>query len=151
MASIGRNKQKRSLFLAGLALVIFLTGGPAWANGLILCVCHDGHISLESTCQPLECCPGDFSLEAAPRAGANVCTDASEERPCLDVTLLTPSGQVHLLPTKASIAQDVVCLVIVDESAARLAQAPKANPRGIFRALFPSTDTLLKKTTVLLI
>jgi hypothetical protein len=151
MASIGRHKQWRSLFLAGLALVIFLTGGPAWANGLILCVCHDGHISLESTCRPLECCPGDSSLEAAPGAGAIVCSDASEEHPCLDVPLLLPSGQVHLLPTKASIAHDVVTLVIVDESSVRLAQVPKGNPRDISRTLFPSTDTLLKKTTVLLI
>lgn len=151
MASIGRNKRWRSLFLAVLALVIFLTGGPAWANGLILCVCHDGHVSLESTCRPLECCPGDYSFEAASGAGANVCSDASEEHPCLDVTLLTPSGQVHLLPTKASIAQDVVNLVVMDESSVRLAQAPEANSRDIFRALFPSTNTLLKKTTVLLI
>jgi hypothetical protein len=150
MASIGRKKQS-SLFLAGLAVVIFLTGGPAWANGLILCVCHDGHISLESTCQPLECCPSDFSLSAAPGAGANVCSNSSEEHPCLDVTLLTPSGQVHLLPTKASIAQGVMTLVIVDDAAVRLAQAPKANSRDISKTLFPSTDTLLKKTTVLLI
>jgi hypothetical protein len=99
----------------------------------------------------LECCPGDFSFDAAPGAGVNVCSDASEEHPCLDVTLLTPSGQVHLLPTKASTVQNVASPAIVDESAVRLAQAPTANLRDISKALFPSTDTLLKKTTVLLI
>jgi hypothetical protein len=47
--------------------------------------------------------------------------------------------------------QNVASPAIVDESAVRLAQAPTANLRDISKALFPSTDTLLKKTTVLLI
>ncbi|GMV90289.1 MAG: hypothetical protein AMXMBFR82_00670 [Candidatus Hydrogenedentota bacterium] len=81
---------------------MFLTGGPAWAGGLVLCVCHDGHVSLETTCQPLDCCPDDFAMDAANAGDLLVCADANEEHPCVDVPLLLYSGKPLLVPVKTS-------------------------------------------------
>lgn len=104
MAIIGVNSRWRTLCLAVLACVMFLTGGPAWAGGLILCVCHDGHVSLETTCQPLDCCPDDFAVDAANAGDLLVCADANEEHPCVDVPLLLYSGKPVLVPAKSTVS-----------------------------------------------
>ncbi len=152
MAFIGQNSGWRTLCLAALACVMFLTGGPAWAGGLILCVCHDGHVSLETTCQPLDCCPDDFAVDAADTGGVMVCADASEEHPCVDVPLLLYSGKPVLVPAKSTVSSPSFSVtaelpfestgVLPTTTAARFAV-------GDARVL--PFETVLSRSTVLLI
>lgn len=102
-ASNGNNSYMQVPLVALLVAVVFLTGGPAWAGGLVLCVCHDGHLSLETTCQPLDCCPDDFAVDSADAGDLLECADAGEEHPCVDVPLLLYSGKPVLVPAKTSV------------------------------------------------
>lgn len=48
------------------------------ATGAVVCLCHDGHISIESRCNPVQCCPEDIAgpgddaaLDAIPGSAHN--------------------------------------------------------------------------------
>jgi hypothetical protein len=65
---------------------------PGAHTGLTLCICHDGHFSLETDCAPARCCPIDecSATETAP-IGAFDAQSTSGEHPCIDIALLPGS------------------------------------------------------------
>jgi hypothetical protein len=109
-------------------------------------------MSLETTCRPIECCPDDFSMDAAPDASvALACNDADNEHPCFDFPLLMPSGQNRILPTKVTSTPIVEVAVEYAESAAIASTTPRETFVAAYGPACQPLDTLLKQTVVLLI
>lgn len=52
-------------------------------TGLVLCVCHDGHITIEAQCNPSLCCPEDGADFAS--SGPAVYTGIAAAHPCVDL------------------------------------------------------------------
>ncbi|MCC6698276.1 MAG: hypothetical protein IT365_21815 [Candidatus Hydrogenedentes bacterium] len=67
-----------------LAVFTALTGETGWAEQLVLCICHEGDVSLEWGCTPVECCPDDID-GASP--GTSV-ADPAHQHDCIDLPLL---------------------------------------------------------------
>ena len=82
-SSVLHNFARRSTFAFLLALISLL---PAFAAaGLVVCVCHDGHVSIEASCDPVYCCP-DEACKMTTRSETALST-AQTAHPCVDIVL----------------------------------------------------------------
>lgn len=79
-ASIGAFRVSSAFFLS--TLVGFFS--TLLATGAVVCLCHDGHISIESRCNPVQCCPEDGTT-ASTTPSADTRTDSGHA--CIDLAL----------------------------------------------------------------
>ncbi|MCF6284933.1 MAG: hypothetical protein L3K26_07070 [Candidatus Hydrogenedentes bacterium] len=76
------------------------------AAGLVLCICHDGHVSIEANCASVDCCPEEACLLAdnvqsrvtvSNSTPLHSCVDLSFDRVALEAALIR-SDEALILP-----------------------------------------------------
>ncbi len=71
--------------LAFMVLVIPMASTLA-AAGLVLCICHDGHVSIEASCAPVDCCPEEACLLADNAQSRVVLSNLAPLHSCVDLS-----------------------------------------------------------------
>lgn len=145
----GMKKQSRfgrttSVCACFVAMYVAALGGAS--QGLILCLCSDGHVTVEVQCQPDECCPAGNPDAAL----AGFLSEPGSAEPCIDIplffegqefnvqrTVATPSP-LHTLAFAALAASD--CL---NPATARIERQIPGNPPPSTAHLALSSDVLL--------
>lgn len=88
----------RTLFCSMLcACCIFISGtASAVGDGIVLCICHDGHIRLEIDCSKSFCCPEDkCANEQDSGLTAWLMTSPEPTHSCVDIPLIGSDAQVR--------------------------------------------------------
>lgn len=97
----GMKKQSRfgrttSVCACFIAMYVAALGGAS--QGLILCLCSDGHVTVEVQCQPDECCPA--SNPGAALAG--FLSEPGSADPCIDIPLFFEGQEFNVQRTVAT-------------------------------------------------
>jgi hypothetical protein len=103
-------------------VLIALLALPGGAEGLVLCLCHDGHVQVEFGCEPESCCPpaecsvahedGTDEAHMPAHTKQHSCTDIPlpagttelAAAPAAPLQKLTPSVQLPAVPTVTLLA-----------------------------------------------
>jgi hypothetical protein len=121
-----------------MLLLLTVVATPVRSEGLLLCICADGHISLELSCDTSECCADDQSFVVlSPNAMGAVAMPAPVTH-CTDIPLLAASEPAlrqkgaEKSTSRITAPIDPACvsakLLRVDESHSRPAVAPVVIP-----------------------
>lgn len=99
-------RKRRTLAVALLFLTVFPVF-PAEAAGAVLCLCAQGHITLETDCAGTQCCDLHGASEPAHDACGTACTLANVPLPesgCTDIPLPVRNASMTAVNTqKASV------------------------------------------------
>ncbi len=123
---------------------------PGGADGLVLCVGHEGYFRIEAGCNPRQCCPDETCAGTADAAAvAEAVEDAEDFHNCCDIplpgapdTLFLQPGSVTDVPTAPR------CAIAFARLSVQESGSPFAHPA--LAGLSPSSVHTLR-TVILLI
>lgn len=77
--------------LLRILLVLTAAVSQAGGEGAVLCICADGHVSLELSCDTSECCADELLLVATASPGWGAVAPSATAPFCTDIPLLASS------------------------------------------------------------
>lgn len=147
MRYAGRNRFfQRTSSLALCAVVAIFSS--IFATGLVICICHDGHISIEAQCNPIQCCPEDG--ENRPTSGTLALSESEPAHSCIDLAV----GKTALRPgnrTDDALLGTQSLLKLAHAGTGLLSQRPSVSKGVLARPTVRPTDMTPIRTVVLTI